>query len=435
MLIMIKSCVLASLVAIMCVFIGCSGDKQAAAENKDDGKTHIEFWHYFSQHQAKPLEELVKKFEEANPTISVRPVFQGNPSQLKQKLDGSFASGTNNNPTVSMVYESWVDDFHARKYISPVHTYFDGADGMSADDQKDFVKAFIEGNSWDGKLVTLPFNKSIYLLYVNMDKLKQAGYTTAPATLAQLEDAARKLTVKQGSRTAVYGWGMMPKVESLTTLLLASGGEFMGADGKPALNSPVALEVAQTLKNLQYPDKNLYIAMDYMSVPFANQMIGMYIYSSASLPYNQTGAKGKFNYQAAPIPGKDGTAPGYLMQGTNIAIYANKTDAERNAAWKLVKYLTSPGNGAYFVTRSGYMPYRYSMLNEPEFKTYMEQNPDYAMAAQLVLTDKGIQEPKVKAWEGIRTEIDKAVDQLLSRPDSNPKALLDALQSKAEEKL
>jgi len=415
-------------------FVGCKPSTNSSS-SAAAGKTTIEFWHYLSREQGKPLDDLIRKFETANPDINVNAVFQGNPGQLKQKLDGSFASGTNNNPVVSLVYESWADDFHTRGYLDPVQNYIDGPDGFAPEEVDDFVKAFVHGNTWDGKLVTLPFNKSIYLLYLNMDMLSDAGFTTAPATQAEFADAVRKMTKRQGNRITTYGWGLMPKGESFTTLLLARGGELVAADGTPKLNSPTALEVMQYLKNLQYPEKNLYVTMDYMNVPFANRQIGMFIYSTASLPYNKSNVGDKFDYRAAAVPGAAGVESRYLMQGTNIAIYANRPEKERQAAWKLLKFLTTPENGAYFVTRSGYMPYRYSMLEQPEMKKHMAEDEKYALGANLVLTDKGQQEPKVRNWEGIRTEIDTAVDQLLSRPDSNPKALLDALQAKAEEKL
>ncbi len=406
------------------------------AENPDDtgssAKIKLEFWHYQTGVQAKAIDDLLKKFEVANPGIGVRGVFQGNPNQLKQKLDGSFASGTNNNPAVSLVYESWTDDFLMRGYIDPVQKYLDGPDGLPLEEQKDFVKAFVDGNTWDGKLVTLPFNKSMYMLYMNMDMMRAAGYTTAPATQAELADAIRKLTVRKDGRTAVYGLGVIPKGEAFTTLLMARGADLVSADGAPRFDSPQALEVMQYLKSLQYPEKNLYVNSDYMSVPFANQLIGMFIYSSASLPYNAAGAAGKFDYQAAPIPGAE---PRYLMQGTNIAIFANKPEAERDAAWKLVKFLTSPENAAYFVTRSGYLPYRYSMLEQPELIKHMAEHADYAVATGLVLSDKGKQEPKMRAWEGIRMEMDTMVDQLLSHADSDPAALLAELQKKAAAKL
>jgi ABC-type glycerol-3-phosphate transport system substrate-binding protein len=362
-------------------------------------------------------------------------VYQGNPNQLKQKLDGSFASGTSSNPVLSLVYESWTDDFYKQGYIDPVQGHIDGHDGLSPEEQQDFVKAFLDGNTWDGKLVTLPFNKSIYLAHLNMDMLQAAGYTTAPAAQPELAEAIKKMTLRQGGRTATYGMGIIPKSEAFTTLLFARGGVLVSADDRPQFDSPEALASLQLLKSLQHPEKFLYVNTDYMSVPFGNKLIGMFIYSSASLPYNKSAAEGKFNYKAAPVPALDGVEARYLMQGTNIAIYANKPEGERQAAWKLVKFLTSPASAAFFVTKSGYMPYRYSMLEEPALKKHMAEDPNYAMAAQLVLTDKGKQEPKMRQWEGVRQDIDSMVDQLFSHTNSDPAALLAELQKKAEAKL
>lgn len=412
----------------------------AGCGKKDDagpapGITEVEFWHYQSGPQGTAIDELLRQFEKANPDIRVRSAFQGNPGQLKQKLDGSFASGTNNNPAVSLVYENWADDFLARGYLDPVENHFDGPDGLSEEDRKDFVTAFLDGNSWDGKLVTLPFNKSIYLFHINADSLHTAGFTTAPATQHELVEFVRKATTRQGNKTTAYGMGVMPKGEAMTTLMLAAGGAFTDEAGKPTLNSPQALAALELLKALQYPDRYLYVSPDYMSIPFSSRLIASFIYSSASLPYNAQAARGKFTYVAAPVPAVEGATPRYLLQGTNIAMFANKSEQERAAAWKLIRFLTMPANAAYFCSRSGYMPYRYSILQQPEFQKYLAENPAYALGARLVLEDKGMQEPKVRAWEGIRTEIDTVVDKTLARPDSNPRALLDELQRKAEQKM
>lgn len=432
---MLRLLILPFAIMAMLGLSGCEKSDSSSSSAGNEGRMTLELWHYFSNHQARALEDLLKKFEGEHPDIAVRAVYQGAPAQLKQKLDGSFASGTGTNPVISLVYESWVDDFLRHDYVEPVQNYFDGPEGLTQEEQDDFVKAFREGNSWNGEMVTLPFNKSIYMLYLNMDLMRAAGVTTAPATQQEFAEAVRKATVRRDRRTSSYGFGLMPKGEAFTTLLFARGGRLVNEQGQPTINSPEALEVLQLLKGLQYPEKNLYVNMDYMSVPFANRMIAMFLYSSASLPYNQSGSEGKFDYQAAAIPGVEGQAPRYLMQGTNIAIFANKPQAEKDAAWKLIRFLTTPENGAYFVTRSGYMPYRYSMLQQPELVKYMEEHPDYALASRLVLSDQGIQEPKVRVWEGIRSEFDTLVDSLMSREDSDPAKLLEELQRKAEAKM
>lgn len=417
------------------LFLAACNSGSRRVEDVGGGSINLEFWHYLSGPHGEAVDDLLRKFEAANPGITVRGVFQGNPGQLKQKLDGSFAAGGDNNPAISLMYENWTDDFVARGYMDPVSNYFDGENGLSDAEQKDFVRAFVEGNTWDGKLVTLPFNKSIYLLHMNMDMLSAAGYTTAPKTRVEFADVIRKTTIQSNGRTATYGMGVIPKGEALTTLIFAAGGGLVDSQGRPTLNAPEAVDALTWLKGMQYPEKNLYVNSDYMSIPFSSKLISMFVYSSASLPYNENAAEGKFEYAAVPVPGIDGEAPRYLLQGTNIGMFANKPKAERDAAWKLIRFLTQPENGAYFCSRSGYMPYRYSMLDEPELSSFMETHAAYATGARLVLTDQGVQEPKQRAWEGIRTEIDKVVDSALARADSDPKALLDELQRKAEAKM
>ncbi len=412
---------------------GSQGETASTALAQGDGKT-IEFWHYFSEEQSKPLKELLAQFEQENPGVKVRAVFQGNPRDLKQKLDSSFAISPANNPVLATMYESWTDDFLKRGFIDPVQTHLDGPDGMTAEEQQDIVRAFREGNTWDGKLVTLPFNKSIYMLYVNSDKLAAAGFTTAPQTLATFADAVRKTTTREGGRVTTYGFGVQPRSEAFTTLFYAAGGRFLDESGKPTFNSPEALAALSLLRGLQYPEKHLYVNPDYMSNPFGNQLIAMYSYSSASFPYNKKLSAGKFRYDAAPVPSAEGAQGRYLMQGTNLGIFANRPEAERRNAWKLIKFLTTAKNSAFFATRSGYMPIRYSVLQQPEMQKYLAENPDYAVASSLVLSDKGLQEPKLAVWEGLRNDLDSMVDQVLSR-GTDPQAALNEMQSKAEAKL
>lgn len=394
----------------------------------------LEFWHYFSEEQSKPLKDLVSQYQQENAEVTIKPIFQGNPRELKQKLDSSFAVQPSNNPVLATLYESWTDDFIAKGYMDAVQNYLDGADGLSKEEQADIVKVFREGNTWNGKMITMPFNKSIYMLYLNMDKLQKAGLTTAPKTQAEFSDAVKKLTIKEGSRITTYGFGVQPRSEAFTIFFFARGGRIMDEAGNPRFDSPEAIDTLSMLRDLQYPEKNLYVNPDYMSTPFGNQQIAMYSYSSASFPYNKKLSAGKFNYQAAAIPGVEGKEVRYLMQGTNLGIFANRPEAERRAAWKFLKFLTTARNSAVFASRAGYMPIRYSELKEPVMQEYIANNPDYSLASSLVLSDKGVQEPKLAIWEGLRSDIDSVVDKVLSR-GADPKQALTELQKKAVEKL
>lgn len=394
----------------------------------------IEFWHYFSEEQARPLKDLLARFEKENPGIKVNAYYQGRPQELLQKLNASLAASPPRNPVLSTVYEGWTSAFLEKNLMDPVEDYVGKPEGFTKESVEDLIKVYRENNSWNGRLVTMPFAKSIYMLYLNMDLLAGAGLTTAPRTIAEYRTMIEKCTRKEGARTRVYGAGVQPMSEAFTTLYFASGGEFFDEAGNPVFDNPKAVEILNLLKGLTRPSRSLYINVDYMSTPFANQQIASYIYSSASFPYNEKGAAGKFRYEVAPIPAGEGGETRYLMQGMNLGVFRNRPEAERQAAMRLVRFLTDAENAVTWATRTGYMPIRYSMLRNPQMRRYMDAHPHYALASSLVQADKGKQEPKLAAWIGIRTELGTVVDRVLNR-GADPQKELTALKQKVAERL
>ncbi len=430
----------------MALLAGCggSGNEQAAPQApqagnasapvaKPAGKTVLEFWHYFGGDHERALKKLIADFQAENPDVEVKPLFQGRPQELLQKLQNSFATTPSKNPVLSTVYESWTTDFHQKGYMEAVEDHFAGPDGLSKAEQEDIIKVFRETNSYNGKMVTMPFNKSIYVLYMNTDRMAAAGITTAPRTLEEFGDAIKKLT-KTDAGPKTYGMGMMPASEAFTSLFYASGGEFFGKDGKPTFNTPDGQAIMRFWRDLQFPTKHLYVTTDYMDAPFGNQQIAMFIYSSASFPYNAKSVAGRFKWDVAPIPGIAGRTPRYVMQGTNIGLFKNRPDAEKQAAWKLVKFLTNTKNSVFWQTKTGYMPIRYSAVKDAEMQKYLAANPMYARASALVTADLGKQEPTIREWDGIRQEIGIMVDRVLNKGGDSTAELTD-LEKKVADRL
>lgn len=399
-----------------------------------EGTVTLEFWHYFTREHEKALREIIARFEQANPAIKIKPVFQGTPPQLSQKLSTALAATPSNNPALSTIYENWTSDYVAKGYMDAVQDHFAGPDPLPPAEQEDFVKVFREANRFGGKWVTMPFNKSIYMLYFNADMLAKAGVTTAPRTLDEFREMVLKTTVRDAGRTTCFGFGAMPTGEAFTTLYFACGGEYLDASNKPVFYNDTAVKVLTFLKNLQFPEKNIFVDGTYMSTPLGQKQVASFIYSSASFPFVEKSVGGQFKWDVAPIPGDGKASPAYLMQGTNVGIFANKSDAEKAAAWKFLKFLTSVDSCTYWATHTGYMPIRYSMLNHPDLKSYMQANPQYGVASALVLGDLGRQEPKLAVWEDIRTNINDMVNSVLSQ-GADPKEQLEKAVKSAQDKL
>ena len=426
----VTGCLTAAALAVL-ASCGGTGPTPAAAP---DGNVTVEFWHYFTRDHERALKDMIATFEKDNPGIKVRTVFQGNPQQLSQKLSSALAATPPNNPALATVYENWTADYVAKGYMDPVEDYFGGPDPFPQQDRDDIVKVFREANEYDGKWVTMPFNKSIYVLYYNADMLAKAGFTSAPATLEEFGDMVRKTTVREGTRTKVFGLGTMPASEAFTTLFYALGGDFIGPDGRAAFNSPEGLRALTFIRDLQHPEKFMYVSTEYMSTPLGNGQIASFIYSTASFPFVEKAAGDQFRWEVAPVPGDPAREPRYVMQGTNIGIFKTRPESERTAAWKLLRFLVQTEQCVEWATRSGYMPIRYSMLEHPKMKEYVAQKPQYALASSLVLKDLGKQEPKIAPWEGIRSDLSNMVDRVIST-GADPATELAAAENKANERL
>lgn len=385
----------------------------------------ISFWHSMADKQAVAINEIAKAFEQLHPDITVKPIYQGNYDQLHQKLIAAITSRTM--PAVAQMYESWTSQFVSRNLLTPVQEFFDGTDGLSQQEIDDIVKTFRENNSWNNRMVTMPFNKSAYVLYVNTDMLKRAGIARAPQTWEELREAAKKLTVRTENRVEVYGFAIRPFIESLTTLLYMNGGRYLGPDRKTLLlKSPEAHDALQFLVDLVNKDKVAYVESDYLSNAFGSGKIAMYIGSSASFPYNEEAVGGKFQWQAAPLPGVPGKEPRVLFQGTNVGIFAQLPPEQKQAAWRFVKFLTNTENATKWAVATGYLPIRYSVLKTPEMKAYLKQNPNYQIAASQL--DYGVFEPREVYWESMRLVITDEVESALNGRESVDKALENAVE-------
>ncbi len=65
----------------------------------------------------------------------------------------------------------------------------------------------------------MPFNKSLFLLFYNVDLLKQANLKV-PETWDDLVKVGKTPTKEEGSRTVRYGFVVRPTADYFTTMML-----------------------------------------------------------------------------------------------------------------------------------------------------------------------------------------------------------------------
>lgn len=327
------------------------------------GQVTITFWHAMGRAHAPALEELTRRFMAENPGIKVELVFQGGYGPLSSKLIASVAAGEP--PTIAMQYENWTTQWldalvDLDKYLSPA---------VLSDIHPRHRQAF------EGRTVTVPFNKSIIILYYRKDLVP-----VPPTTWEEFLALAEKLTVDLDKDGKIDRWGTglrPPNPEIFLTFLAQNEGNILSEDWKKVtIADPRGLETAEYVEKLS---KYALVQGGYLSDPFGLGQIAMFVDTSAGYPYNLDAAKrGGFEMGVAPLPCRRTCAS--MIQGTNLGIFALKQSEDQiKAAAKYIEFLLRKENTIYWARETGYLPVTTSAITSPEWLRFCAEKYEWAV--------------------------------------------------------
>ncbi len=378
-------------------------------------EVEISFWHVFTEEHARALDELAEGFMDENPDVKVNLVFQGGYGDLSRKLFAALAAGTP--PTLSLQYENWTTQWldalvDLDQYVDP---------GVLDDVHPRFIQDF------EGRVVTLPFNRSIIIMYYRKDLVPEP-----PTTWDEYIELARELTRDTSGDGEIDFWGthIRPRSPEETFLcyLEQVGGSILSEDWtEVTIDDERALEAAEFIVELSQ-----YALIDpgFSSGPFGEGVTAMFVSTSAGLPFNQAAAERagvELGFATVPYRGK----PASQMMGTNVAIFdMGQTEEQLEAGARFIEYLLRKENVIYWASTTGYIPVTSTAIESEEWQAIMEDEPFFAVQTeQLVIGGFG-QLLHPEYWD-IRSVIQDYVEVIVMG-DMEPQVALDALADEIE---
>ena len=136
-------------------------------------QTEIEFWHAFTGRLGELVAEQVETFNASQDAYQVVASHKGNYSETLNAGIAAFRAGEQ--PDILMVFEvGTATMMGAKGAIKPVYEVM--ADAGADFDQSKYIGS-VKGyyTTPDGDMLSLPFNSSTPVLWVNRDKLEEAG--------------------------------------------------------------------------------------------------------------------------------------------------------------------------------------------------------------------------------------------------------------------
>ncbi|MGW2698792.1 ABC transporter substrate-binding protein [Streptomyces sp. NPDC001340] len=370
----------------------CTGQSNSGATDDASKDTTINFWHAWSApNEVKAVKSLVAGFEKAHPNIHVNVV--GN--MTDDKINQALRSGGDKAPDViSSFTTNNVGKFCSSGALVDLNPFFKKSD---IDPETTFPKAMNEYTQFDGNRCSVPLLGDAYGLYYNKTAFEKAGITAPPKTWSEFEADAKKLTVPQGDGYKQLGF--MPDYHGWESTTEHYFGQFsptyFDKAGKSAVAEDPAFEKGFTLQKKLVDELGGFQKLEKFRATLGDEWGPKHPFHTGQVAMQLDGewrlgmaldTKPKFEIGVAPLPVPDDQADQYgkgYITGTIAGIAA--TSHKQNAAWELVKYMTTNTDAVVgFANDIHNVPSTLAALKspklkyDPRFKTFLDiaANPD-----------------------------------------------------------
>ncbi len=413
----LKALVLAGVLALACV---------ATAQAK------VSLTMYYPVAVGGPLtnivDSMVADFEKQNPEIDVEAIYAGNYNDARIKALAAIKSGKP--AQLSVMFSIDIYDLIEQDAI----VAFD--DIVATDDDRawldSFYPALMENGRFDNKTWGIPFQRSTIVMYYNKDAFREAGLDpeNPPQTWEELAEMGKKLTTDNR-------WGVMIPSTGYPywmfgALCKQNGEVLMDGDGKQTyFTNPGVVQALQYWHDLSKKHGAMpegTIEWGTLRQNFLEGKTAIMWHSTGNLTAVKKSASFDFGVAMLPKNVQRGTPTG----GGNFYIFKKTTDQERQAAMKLIKFMTSPERSAQWSIETGYIGITPAAYKTKALQDYVANFPPAAVARDQL--EYATAEFSTFQTGRVRKLLDDAIQAALIGSAAPQEALADA-QAQADKLL
>ncbi len=321
----------------------------------------------------KIIDGMAADFEKENPGIHIKPVYAGSYQDTITKVLTAAKAGEA--PQVAVMLSTDMYTLIDEGVVVPFDELAKSADERAW--MSGFYPGFMKNSQTGGKTWGIPFQRSTIVMYWNKELFKEAGLdpNRPPKTWEELVTYGQKLTRRDAAGN-VTQWGVQVPSSGFPYWLFQAfttqnGIELMNAAGtetyfdKPAVVQALQYWVDLSRKHKVHPPG----VVEWGTTPkdFFERKAAIIWTTTGNLTNVRNNAK--FDFGVAMLPA--GKQPGSPTGGGNFYVFAKATPAERAAALKFVRWMTSPKRAADWSIATGYVAVTPAAWETPEMKQYL----------------------------------------------------------------
>lgn len=400
-------------------------------------QTQIEWWHAFTGRLGELLEAQVAQFNESQSDYRVVAVHKGNYSEALNAGIAAFRAGEQ--PHLLQVFEVGTATMMAATgAVRPVFEVME-ASGLPFDPNEYIPAVTGYYTNSDGQMLSFPYNSSTQVLYVNRDKLSEAGidpdvdlttWENWDEVLTQLVDAG----VTCPFTTSWQSWVHLESFSAYHDVPFATNANgFEGLDTELVFNGDLQVKHIDQLGTWAQEGKFIYNGR--RNEAGANFRAGdCALFTESSAGYAGVKAEADFEFDIRHLPYWDEVeaAPqNTIIGGASVWIMEGHTDEEYTAVAAFLNFLSSPEVQAQWHQDTGYLPITNAAGELTEEQGFYDENPGTEIAGLQMTRNEPTDNSKglrLGSFDQIRTIIDEELEGVWSGQKSAQVALDSAVE-------
>ncbi len=396
--------------------------------------TEIEFWHAFTGRLGELVAEQVETFNNSQDDYVVVASHKGNYSETLNAGIAAFRAGEQ--PDILMVFEvGTATMMGAKGAVKPVYEVMAEA---GADFDPDAYIGAVKGyyTTTDGEMLSLPFNSSTPVLWVNKDALKEAGVDPDVdlSTWEQVGDVLDKLKAAGHECPLTTAWQSWIHLENLSAYhnvpFATQDNGFAGLDTELAFNSPLQVKHIQTMGDWAKDGKFVYKGRrNEGGADFRSG--GCALFTESSAGYAGIKSEAEFDFAVRPLPywsDAEGAPQNTIIGGASLWVMEGQDAADYEAVAAFLNFLSSTDIQAKWHQDTGYLPITKAAGDKTKADGFYDANPGTDIAVIQMTTNEPTANSKglrLGSFDQIRGIIDEELEGVWSG-DKDAQAALDS---------